>query len=110
MRTLSDLHKLVRQVDLHLTTVESTSADQVMESVDCTAHIEKLEANYNLLQDKLDDLENRSRRNNVRIRGIRAAVPASDFETHVQALLSHLLGPDCDQPVLLDHTHRVFSL
>ncbi|KAJ1200888.1 hypothetical protein NDU88_004709 [Pleurodeles waltl] len=109
-RTLSDLEESVRQIDSHLTTVESTSANQVMEKVDLTARIEKFEANYNLLQDKLDDLENQSGCNNIRIREIGVAVPASDLEAYFQAVFAHLLGPGCDQPVLLDRTHRVLSL
>ncbi|KAJ1108255.1 hypothetical protein NDU88_005635 [Pleurodeles waltl] len=108
MRTLSDLDESVRQIDSRLTTVELNSADQVLEDADRTTRIEKLETNYTLLQDKLDDLENRSRRNHIRIRRI-SANPTSELETHVQALFTHMLGPDCDQLVLLIRTHWVFS-
>ncbi|KAJ1190131.1 hypothetical protein NDU88_006870 [Pleurodeles waltl] len=94
-------------MDSLLTAVVSTSANQDLENTDRTARIEKRKANYNLLQDKLDNLENQSR---CRNRGISLAVPEFDLETHVQALFAYLLGPDCDQPVLLDRTHRVFSL
>ncbi|KAJ1150916.1 hypothetical protein NDU88_003703 [Pleurodeles waltl] len=110
-RTLSDLDKSVRELDSHLTTVESTSADQVLENIDRTTLIEKLEKNYDLLHDKLGDRENRSRCNNIHVRTISAAVSTSDLEAHIWALFGNLLGPDCDQPVLSDRTHRViFSL
>ncbi|KAJ1105386.1 hypothetical protein NDU88_002792 [Pleurodeles waltl] len=65
MRTLSDLDESVRQLDSRLTTIESSSSDQALENVDRTTRIEKLEKNYDLLQDMMDDLENRSRRNNM---------------------------------------------
>ncbi|KAJ1100582.1 hypothetical protein NDU88_005663 [Pleurodeles waltl] len=94
--SMSNLVELVRQIDSHLTTVESADADQVMENLDHTARIEKLQANYNLLQGKQDDLENWSRCNNICIRGIGVDVPASDLKAHIQALFTHLLGPDCD--------------
>ncbi|KAJ1160808.1 hypothetical protein NDU88_001301 [Pleurodeles waltl] len=59
--TVSDLDESVRQLDSHLTLPEPSSTDQASEKVDRTIRIKKLEKNYDLHQDKLDDLENHSR-------------------------------------------------
>ncbi|KAJ1139289.1 hypothetical protein NDU88_005664 [Pleurodeles waltl] len=85
--TLKDHEEPVRQIDWRLTTLKTASDDQVLENVDRTACIKKLEANYNLLQDKLNDLGNRSRRNNVCIGGIDVAVLPLDLETQVKTSL-----------------------
>ncbi|KAJ1214228.1 hypothetical protein NDU88_001853 [Pleurodeles waltl] len=105
MRTLSDLNELVCQLDSRLTTIEASSSDHALENVDRTTRIEKLENNYDLLKDKLDC----SRRNNMHVSGVSSTVPAAELETHIQALFAHLLGADCEQPVHLNRTHRVFS-
>ncbi|KAJ1200785.1 hypothetical protein NDU88_004606 [Pleurodeles waltl] len=94
--TLSDLDVSARQLDSHLKSVETSFNDQALENVNWTTSIGKLEKNYDLIQDKLDDLENRCKRNNVHIRN--AAVSSSYLEAHIQDLFPHLLGPDCDQP------------
>ncbi|KAJ1124728.1 hypothetical protein NDU88_003177 [Pleurodeles waltl] len=84
---------------------------------DCRAHAgqcglngmhQKLEKNHELLHDKLNDLEKRFRRNNMRTRGIALSVSQVDLEAYVQALFSHRLHLLDNQLMLLDHTRRVF--
>ncbi|KAJ1217856.1 hypothetical protein NDU88_005443 [Pleurodeles waltl] len=75
--------------------------------MDRTALIEKLKANYNLLQDKLDDLENRSR-HNVCIRGIDGAGHHRSLRPMFKLSLPAFWA-QTDQQVLVDHTQRVFS-
>ncbi|KAJ1214355.1 hypothetical protein NDU88_001974 [Pleurodeles waltl] len=102
--TLSNLEESIREPNSRLTVDESTSTGHALENVDRRTVIERLEKNYDLLQNKQDDLENHYRRNNVHIRGIAATIPSDSSH-----MFTHLLGLQDDQPVLLGRIHRVYS-
>ncbi|KAM9308396.1 uncharacterized protein PAF06_012594 [Gastrophryne carolinensis] len=57
----------------------------------------------------LDDLENRSRRNNLRIRGIPESQNAEDARAIVTAIFNELLGRDPSTSIELDRAHRALG-
>lgn len=58
------------------------------------------------LQNHLDDLENRHRRNNVRIRGVPERVSGDSIKTTILAIFRTVLGGDPTRSIELDRVHR----
>ncbi|OCT72246.1 hypothetical protein XELAEV_18035216mg [Xenopus laevis] len=58
-----------------------------------------------LLRKHMEDLDNRGRRNNLRIRGIPDSVAAADLGDTVRAIFNSILGRDPSSPLELDRVH-----
>lgn len=59
-----------------------------------------------LLHNHLDDLENRHRRNNLRIRGLPEAVGRADLKSTVVNIFNSVLGHDHPREITIDRVHR----
>uniref|UniRef100_A0A8C5PC04 Transposase n=1 Tax=Leptobrachium leishanense TaxID=445787 RepID=A0A8C5PC04_9ANUR len=77
------------------------------------AHLDRLQAQINEqsryvtdLRRSVDDLDNRGRRNNVRIRGVPESEDAEDIPLTLRTLFNALLERPPDTPILLDRAHR----
>lgn len=55
------------------------------------------------------DLEDRNRRNNIRVRGVPDSVKPSELETTVREIFNYYLHQDSDTPIELDRVHRVLG-
>lgn len=67
----------------------------------------KIAAETTLIQAKLEDLESRSRRHNIRIMGIKEKLETGKPSEFVSSLLPELLGHDnFDKPIQIDMAHR----
>ena len=65
-----------------------------------------LESQLTEAHDKLEDLENRSRRDNLRLRGLSEDIADTELHTNLTDLFSFLLGDPALQP-RLDRAHLV---
>lgn len=91
--TLSSLGEVVSTHDSRIDSLESALKE-----------LEKVNATIML---KLDDLESRSRRNNIRIIGVPEGSEGPRVTDFVAALLPKLLGEsNLDSPLLVDRAHR----
>ncbi|KAL7371477.1 hypothetical protein ABVT39_027677 [Epinephelus coioides] len=100
--------ELSKQIDTKTTTIQSlltkidaalsTLADQVEEMEgrisankdnikDATTHVEKLEKEVKVLKDKVDDLENRSWRNNIQILNLPEKAEGSNATGFIDGLI-----------------------
>lgn len=59
------------------------------------------------LKDKVADLEDKSRRNNIKLRGVPESVPATHLLQYAQALFSTLVPALTTQDLLMDKIHRI---
>lgn len=59
------------------------------------------------IQLQAEEAENRSRRNNIRIKGIPETVPASELRETVMTMLNKILENPLDTHIELDRVHRV---
>ncbi|OCT74252.1 hypothetical protein XELAEV_18033211mg [Xenopus laevis] len=59
-----------------------------------------------LLRKHMEDLDNRGRRNNLRIRGIPDSITAADLGDMVRAIFNSILGKEPSSPLELDRVHR----
>lgn len=55
---------------------------------------------------KIEDQENRNRRNNIRIRGLPEATGDEDLLPSIQGIFNGLLGQAADRPLKIDRVHR----
>lgn len=63
--------------------------------------------NITWMTDEIADLEDRSRRNNIRLRGIPEYAPATQLHHHIQDLFSALASSLSTQDLAVDRIHRV---
>lgn len=55
---------------------------------------------------KLEDLENRNRRNNIRVRGLPEATGDNDLEPSIRGIFNTILGNSATAPLRFDRVHR----
>lgn len=55
---------------------------------------------------KIEDQENRNRRNNIQIRGLPEATGNEDLLPSIQGIFNGLLGQAADHPLKIDQVHR----
>lgn len=74
-------------------------------AVDPQRSQDKLHSTIQYLQDKVDDLENRSHRNNLRFIGIPESVKSAELATYCSATIPQALG--VDRPCKVERAHRI---
>lgn len=67
------------------------------------------DSHYRSLIVQMDDLENRNRRNNVRLRGVPDSVRAQDLTSTLTNFFNSLIGRDRDTFIELDRAHRALT-
>ncbi|KAJ4923746.1 hypothetical protein JOQ06_014025 [Pogonophryne albipinna] len=74
---------------------------------ECVARVKQLEKDNSFLMYKVDDLENRSRRSNLRFVGIQESAEGSDIIGFMSRLIPQLLGPDAFPTLpIIERAHR----
>lgn len=69
-----------------------------------------LQKDYNKLQEKYMDLENRSRRQNLRVVGISEDIEAGNPSRFIAEFFSEVLGEEnFESPILIDRAHRTLA-
>ncbi|XP_053555688.1 DNA mismatch repair protein Msh3 [Bombina bombina] len=98
----------VRQFASRITAAETRISDVEDRQVSADITIKQLVKKSELLQDRIDDLENRSRRNNLRIVGIPESVKGKNLLEFVALTFPKLLGihPDI-LPIDVERAHRI---
>ncbi|KAK1885671.1 LINE-1 retrotransposable element ORF1 protein [Dissostichus eleginoides] len=102
-RIHNSLSSLGDQVNLLEQRVRANE-DNVQE---CVARVKQLEKDNSFLMSKVDDLENRSRRSNLRFIGILESAEGSDIIGFMSRLIPQLLGPDAFPTLpIIERAHR----
>lgn len=74
---------------------------------DAVTRLQQLEKNNSYLIDKLDDLENRSRRSNLRFIGVQESAESGDMVGFMSRLIPQLLGQvNFSTPLIIERAHR----
>lgn len=101
-----EIAELKRDLGTRMEDVENTT-DGMCNTLQ--SHEEILNTHTNILQQLMyhqDDIENRSRRNNIRIRGIPETIDHNDLHGAVTAIFNQILQQPKDTPIELDRVHR----
>ena len=91
-----------------MTTAEQRIGDTEDVTTQLTATVSELEAKVKQLTEKNDDLENRSRRSNLRFIGLEEKAEGADAETFLENWLTEVLGPEnFPHPLRIERAHRI---
>lgn len=106
-KEIHDLKQRIDTVDSRVCEVETSTS--LLESR--MSAMEKVHVDYKkrliLMQLSIDDGENRSRRNNIRVRGLPEATSGSDLRATIVAIFNRLLDKPPTDELELDRVHRV---
>ncbi|KAJ1155429.1 hypothetical protein NDU88_008159 [Pleurodeles waltl] len=103
---IKDLKKEVIDLGQCVDLVEQTQ-DAREEELNChRRELLTLQDKNQDLQYQIEDLENRSRHSNIRIKGIPAQAEAGSLEEFVVCLFRHVVPSFKEQDIVLDGTHR----
>lgn len=90
-----------------MTTAEQRIGDTEDATAQLTSKVSELEATVKQLKEKNDDLENRSRRSNLRIIGLEEKAEGDDAEFFLENWLTEILGADnFPHPLRIERAHR----
>ncbi|CAH2248011.1 Hypothetical predicted protein [Pelobates cultripes] len=101
------IQKDIHDVTSRTTVLESRSAEQAAAQESLSAQLQHMENRLNVHEAKLADLEDRSRQNKLRLRGVPETVPVGDLQAYVADLFRHLCPDIPAEMFLLDRIHRV---
>ena len=99
--------KRMDEMDIAITDVHTRVSSMERTSMDVVGWVAELREENIVLKAKLDDLEGRSRRCNIRIVGITEGEEGERPAEFVSRLVTDLLGPGgCSKPIKVDRAHR----
>lgn len=99
--SLSTLSEQVEEIETRV----SANEDDIKDARD---RVEKMEKLITQLKDKTDDLENRSRRSNIRILNIPERVEGQDTAGFLEKFIPQILGNDnFTSPIIVERAHRI---
>lgn len=103
----SDLKREFQELGTRIGTLENTLDDTITRTNQNTDCIENIHKRLDDALNKIDDLENRSRRYNFRVRGIPESF--TDTEAIVKELISYLIPDIPPHRMELDRVHRALT-
>lgn len=98
----TDLHHLSAKV----ASIEEETYDTKMEISHIHDRLSTQASALREFQRHLEDLDNRGRRNNIRVRGLPEATQDEDLQVTLQAIFNNVLGRPENQRIKLDRAHR----
>uniref|UniRef100_A0A8C5M9B1 Uncharacterized protein n=1 Tax=Leptobrachium leishanense TaxID=445787 RepID=A0A8C5M9B1_9ANUR len=104
---LQELRHDVQDLGERTDNLETKSDDICLAHNDLVDRHQNLQIAHDALATKVADLEDRSRRNNMRIRGVPEAVGLADLPAYLMEVFQLLLPSASLQDLLLDRAHRL---
>lgn len=109
--TLTQLQSALSEITSRITDLEGVSADHESRISDLEGSLQEILATNKALRAKLDDLEGRSRRQNIKIVGLPENVEAGHPTEFVEKLIQNLLGTkNFPGGIKVDRPHRIGPL
>ena len=104
--TTAELKNAVNAMQEWLTEVEGRVSDIEDTKQQLVSNSELHSKRINTLWDRVEDLENRSRRNNVRLLGLSEGIEGDNIKACINKILSEGLGLDVDSEFEIERAHR----
>lgn len=105
---ISDLRSDIRQISARLTQVEDSSQMLAAHADHMAKKLKEQKKESYSLKSHLDDLENRSRRNNLRIKGLTESVTDDEITQVLTQIFCELLGKEENFDLGFQRVHRVY--
>ena len=107
--SIATFHETMDTLGKRVTSVEITTGDNFEALAKAEKAITDLQAMNATLVDRMEDMENRSRRANLRIINVPEASDTKDMVTHVSTLLKDVMGSQFNTLPELDRAHRILT-
>lgn len=104
---IDDVMSAVKEVKERVKEAEERISGAEDEIVQLSARANSLESQVKKLTEKVDDMENRNRRNNLRLVGLPEKEEGSDACAFLEAWIPKILEMDSNTSVVLERAHRV---
>lgn len=96
----------LQHLSTKVTPLEEDACDTKQELSQIHARLASQASILRDFQRHLEDLDNRGRRNNIRVRGLPEATQEEDLPSTLQAIFNNILGHPEHQRIKLDRAHR----
>uniref|UniRef100_A0A8C5QIC2 Transposase element L1Md-A101/L1Md-A102/L1Md-A2 n=1 Tax=Leptobrachium leishanense TaxID=445787 RepID=A0A8C5QIC2_9ANUR len=103
----ADIRKDIQDIGERTSHLEGKMSEMATAHNDMAGVVETLEAKLQQCLNKVADLEDRSRRNNLKIRGVPESIHPRDLGTYVADFFSFLLPGVTPETILMDRIHRL---
>uniref|UniRef100_A0A8C5R7Q4 Uncharacterized protein n=1 Tax=Leptobrachium leishanense TaxID=445787 RepID=A0A8C5R7Q4_9ANUR len=103
----ADIRKDIQEIGDRTSHLENKMSEMADAHNAMAAAVESLESKLLQCTNKLADLEDRSRRHNLKIRGIPETIHPRDLMAYVTDLFTHLLPGVAPDTLLMDRIHRI---
>lgn len=106
------MDRMQQRTDKHeerLDTLETRVADTEDSQTTTHSNLLKMDEVLNIIRQKNEDLEARSRWNNVRITGIPESTAITNMEQYVETMMKDLFDPDLSSMFLIERAHRTLG-
>lgn len=104
---MENIHKDIENLCSRTSHIENKMEEIISAHNDLSDAYDNANSEIKWLKEKITDLEDRSRRNNVKIRGIPEEVDPSNLEKYIQQLLKSILPTHDSTLLILDRAHRI---
>ena len=108
--TITDVKKHVQECTGHIAQAEQQISDAEDNVNELLTKVSTLENTVKTLTDKVDDLECRSRRNNVRLVGLPEKAGGQNAATFLERWLLEALGLEPREAPVIERAHRIGTL
>uniref|UniRef100_A0A8C5M2A8 Uncharacterized protein n=1 Tax=Leptobrachium leishanense TaxID=445787 RepID=A0A8C5M2A8_9ANUR len=103
----ANLHQEIRDLGERADALETKTDELCLAHNDLVDAYKELKSTHESLLLKVTDLEDRSRRNNIRVRGIPETIKPGDLTAYMRTLMRTLLPGKLDTELQLDRIHRI---
>lgn len=104
---LIELRSNAQAVNVRVTSLEDTRGLEMARADRMEAQLNSYDRQLNAMQLQMEEYEDRSRRNNVRIKGVPESIGGEVLRTTIVAILNQILGKPPTDHIELDRVHRV---
>ncbi|XP_073462226.1 uncharacterized protein [Aquarana catesbeiana] len=107
MQAVASLKEDIRDLGHRVEVAEKEQETITQEVVDVQESIRKYEEILNSYREQLDEYENRDRRQNIRIKGLKESITAKELAPTAQKIFGQILGAQAPNVIEIDRVHRV---
>ncbi|XP_053556210.1 probable ATP-dependent RNA helicase DDX60 [Bombina bombina] len=104
--SLNDIKQEIKDLGSRVETLEE-NRDNLVEDVEMTVQqVSEQQQVVTDLLDKIEDMENRSRRSNIRLKGIPESITAAELPSYLHQLFCAITGVDQSTEIEIERAHR----
>lgn len=109
MQAVASVKKDVRDLGYRVEGMEKEQEVIIQAVTETQESMKKYEETLNAYRDQLDEYENRDKRQNIRIKGLKESITATELAPVAQKMFGQILGDQAPNVIEIDRIHRAHS-